>query len=175
MYSEGDRARTIVSLAAARSWRDPEYRARLVAEPKAVLADEGLELEDYVEVRVLEDTETLKYLPLTRGTADAAEALDAIRPFIPLAEGCELRIVQSTERLRYLVLPTMSGNVTPAVSERELARAASRGVTHPDTVEVEVEVDTTTTVSQTATSVTSIGAAAEAAAAVVAVAVAVLS
>jgi nitrile hydratase len=47
------------------SWyKSPAYRARVVAEPRAVLAEFGLELADDVEVRVWDSTAEVRYLVL---------------------------------------------------------------------------------------------------------------
>jgi nitrile hydratase len=60
------------------SWyKSPAYRARVVAEPRAVLAEFGLELADDVEVRVWDSTAEVRYLVLPmrpQGTEGLAEA-----------------------------------------------------------------------------------------------------
>jgi len=59
------------------SWyKSPAYRARVVAEPRAVLAEFGLELADHVEVRVWDSTAEVRYLVLPmrpQGTEGLAE------------------------------------------------------------------------------------------------------
>jgi nitrile hydratase len=59
------------------SWyKSPAYRARVVAEPRAVLAEFGLELADDVEVRVWDSTAEVRYLVLPMrpsGTAALSE------------------------------------------------------------------------------------------------------
>jgi hypothetical protein len=170
MYLDGDRDRTIVSLAVARSWRDADYRAELLAAPRTVLTDEGLDVPDGVEVRVLEDTATVKHLRLTR-TSALEQALETGQRSV--YEDCELRVVPNDDAVWYLVLPTPTGSAVPTtLSERELiqmaARETGRGILD---IVVEVEAITTTTTVQTSTSVSSAGVAAE----IVAVAVAVLT
>ena len=39
----------------ARAWTDPEFKARLISNPQAVLREHGLEVEAGVELRVIED------------------------------------------------------------------------------------------------------------------------
>ena len=47
------------------SWyKSPAYRARVVAEPRAVLAEFGLELDPEVEIRVWDSTAEVRYLVL---------------------------------------------------------------------------------------------------------------
>ena len=59
------------------SWyKSPAYRARVVAEPRAVLAEFGLELAGDVEVRVWDSTAEVRYLVLPmrpEGTAGLSE------------------------------------------------------------------------------------------------------
>jgi nitrile hydratase subunit alpha len=56
------------------SWyKDPSYRSRIVREPRAVLAEFGLELGDDVEVRVVDSSSEVRYmvLPMRPAGADA--------------------------------------------------------------------------------------------------------
>jgi len=47
-------------------YKSPAYRARLVAEPRTVLAEMGVELDDSVEVRVWDSSAEIRYLVLPR-------------------------------------------------------------------------------------------------------------
>ncbi len=58
----------------AKAWADEEFKARLMAEPKAVLREHGLEPEAGVEVRVVEDTERVRHFVLP--PAPSAELSD---------------------------------------------------------------------------------------------------
>jgi nitrile hydratase subunit alpha len=59
------------------SWyKDPAYRARIVREPRQVLADMGLDLRDDVEIRVWDSSSEVRYLVLPErpeGTSDLSE------------------------------------------------------------------------------------------------------
>ena len=57
-------------------YKSPEYRARIVREPRRVLAEMGLELEPEVEIRVWDSSAEIRYLVLPERPA-ATEALDA--------------------------------------------------------------------------------------------------
>jgi nitrile hydratase len=47
------------------SWyKDPSYRSRIVREPRAVLAEFGLELGDDVEIRVVDSSSEVRYMVL---------------------------------------------------------------------------------------------------------------
>ena len=57
-------------------YKSPAYRARIVVEPRAVLAELGLELDESVEVRVWDSSAEMRYLVLPErpeGTDDLAE------------------------------------------------------------------------------------------------------
>jgi nitrile hydratase subunit alpha len=53
-----------------RWYKSTSYRSRAVAEPRAVLADLGLELPEDTEVRVWDSTSDLRYMVLPRRPAD---------------------------------------------------------------------------------------------------------
>jgi len=48
----------------ARVWDDPDLKQRLLADPAAVLAEHGIEIPEGVDMRVVEDTEQVRYLVL---------------------------------------------------------------------------------------------------------------
>jgi nitrile hydratase len=57
-------------------YKDPAYRSRLVREPRTLLAEMGLELDDDVEIRVWDSSAENRYLVLPmrpEGTDDLAE------------------------------------------------------------------------------------------------------
>jgi nitrile hydratase len=64
-----------------RWYKSPEYRSRVVREPRAVLAEFGTVLDDDVEVRVWDSSAEIRYLVLPIAPADAAT-----RPESELAE-----------------------------------------------------------------------------------------
>lgn len=124
---EGERNNTILAMVIARAWRDSGYRTRLIQDPKTVLASEGIEFPADVEVEILENTESARYVNLARDTTEATSVVSALEGSFPLPEGCEIRLVQSTERKRYLVIPTVPDGLEPAMaSDAELSRAAGR-------------------------------------------------
>jgi nitrile hydratase len=59
------------------SWyKDPAYRSRIVREPRRVLAEMGLALDDDVEIRVWDSSSEVRYLVLPErpeGTSDLSE------------------------------------------------------------------------------------------------------
>lgn len=96
---------TIVAMAVARAWHDEDYKARLLADPKETLAEEGVEFPSDVEVRMLADTATIKHINLTREVTQGADVAGLLTRLIPVPDDTEIRIVQSSETVRYLVLP----------------------------------------------------------------------
>ena len=58
------------------SWyKSPEYRSRVVREPRRVLAEMGLELDEHVHIRVWDSTAELRYLVLPERPA-GSEGMD---------------------------------------------------------------------------------------------------
>jgi nitrile hydratase len=57
-------------------YKSPEYRSRVVREPRQVLAEFGTELDDKVSIRVMDSTADLRYLVIPRRTS-GTEGLDA--------------------------------------------------------------------------------------------------
>jgi hypothetical protein len=64
----------------AKAWRDPAFRAELIANPAAALKAEGIEVPDGITVTVLENTDNQFYLVLPPVPTDelSDEALDAV-------------------------------------------------------------------------------------------------
>ncbi|MGB0570693.1 MAG: nitrile hydratase subunit alpha [Alphaproteobacteria bacterium] len=56
-------------------YKSPEYRARVVREPRAVIAEFGLELAEDVEIRVWDSTAEIRYLVVPQ-RPDGSEGLD---------------------------------------------------------------------------------------------------
>jgi hypothetical protein len=116
MALEGDRDRTVLAMIAARAWRDSSFRQQFVTDPKSVLAQEGVDVPDGVDVKVVEDTDTIKYLNISRDAeeADPQRIASTIKLLLPIPAGHELRLVQSTDTTRYLVLPLPPAGVDPS-------------------------------------------------------------
>ncbi len=58
----------------AQAWADPEFKARLLANPAQVLKDEGVEVRSGTTLRVIENTDTTIHLVLPV-MSDAAQAV----------------------------------------------------------------------------------------------------
>ncbi len=56
-------------------YKSPEYRARVVREPRAIIAEFGLELADDVEIRVWDSTAEIRYLVVPQ-RPDGSDGLD---------------------------------------------------------------------------------------------------
>lgn len=46
----------------AEAWADPEFKQRLLSDPRAVLAERGILLDDDIEVKVVESETPVRYL-----------------------------------------------------------------------------------------------------------------
>lgn len=66
---EAARARMI-----ARAWRDPAFKKRLAADPKAVLAEAGIPLPASITVSLVEDSDTHLHLVLPARPAALSDA-----------------------------------------------------------------------------------------------------
>lgn len=78
----------------ARLAQDPEFRAKLHAEPAAMLAGQGVDIEPGVELRVVEDTAGVRHfvLPPDPNALLADRSLDAVSGGIGPA-GCRSSFV----------------------------------------------------------------------------------
>jgi hypothetical protein len=48
----------------AQAWADEDFKARLLMDPRGVLTEYGIDVPDGVELRLLEDTDTVRHLIL---------------------------------------------------------------------------------------------------------------
>lgn len=62
-----------VSLAIARAWTDGAYKARLVSDPHAALAEAGVEVPAGLTVKVVENTADMQHLVLPLAPSNASE------------------------------------------------------------------------------------------------------
>ena len=64
----------------AKAWRDPSFKAKLIADPRAILAEAGVAIPAGVTVKVLEDTAThLNFVLPPKPTGQLSdEALDKV-------------------------------------------------------------------------------------------------
>ncbi len=52
-----------------KAWSDPEYKARLMSDPKAVLAEAGVDVKQGIEIEVHENTDTTIHVVLPASPA----------------------------------------------------------------------------------------------------------
>jgi len=132
----------------ARAWVDPNFKARLIANPKAACAEMGIDATSLNEFVALENTEKLRHMvvctlcscyprPILGRPPDwyksfnyRARAVNdprgVMREFgLELGADVEVRIHDSTADIRYLVLPLRPSG-TEGMSERELAKLVTR-------------------------------------------------
>jgi hypothetical protein len=57
-------------LLVAQVWSDEDLKQRLIADPRAVLQEHGIEVPDDVELRVVEDTDEIRHLVLPPNPSD---------------------------------------------------------------------------------------------------------
>jgi nitrile hydratase subunit alpha len=132
----------------ARAWVDPDFKQRLLSEPKAACAEMGIDASSLVEFVVLENTEQVHNLvvctlcscyprPILGRPPDwyksfayrsraVVEPRAIMREFgTELPEETQVRVVDSSADMRYLVLPRRPPD-TEGLSEAELASLVTR-------------------------------------------------
>ena len=132
----------------ARSWVDPAFKARLIAEPKAACTEMGIDATAINEFVVLETTETVRHMvvctlcscyprPILGRPPDWYKSFNyrqravvdprgVMREFgLNLADDVEVRVHDSTADIRYLVLP-LRPKGTEGRGEVELAKLVTR-------------------------------------------------
>jgi hypothetical protein len=55
----------------AKAWADPAYKARLLSDATSVLKAEGIDYGPGVEVRILENTDSVRYITLPRAPSES--------------------------------------------------------------------------------------------------------
>lgn len=150
--SPADGARVI-----ARAWTDVAFKARLLADPKAAIAELGIGLQHSAELVVLENTDDVRHVVVCTLCSCYPRALlgappawyksfayrsravrkprDVLREFgTDVPEGVELSVHDSTADVRYLVVPRRPAG-TEGMSEGALAALVTRdsmiGVSDP--------------------------------------------
>ena len=79
--SDNPDARAAMGRLIERSWRDPVFKRRLLADPGAVFAEEGFPVPPGTKIQVVEDSPNLHHfiLPIPPGEAGLTDAeLDAV-------------------------------------------------------------------------------------------------
>lgn len=124
----GDRNDTIMAMVIARTWRDPDYKSRLLQDPREVLAQEGLEFPPDVALEILQDTMEVKHVAVPRDVTDAGEVASVLQGAFPLLEGERIVLIQNNDEKHYLVLPTAPiGIDVEQMSDRDLIKLLPRG------------------------------------------------
>ena len=142
---------------AARAWVDPEFKAKLLSDPKATLSELGYTLPHDPGLAILENTDEAHHVVVCTLCSCYPRALlgrppdwyksfayrsravtdprGVMREFgLELSDDVEVRVVDSTADMRYMVLPQRPHG-SEGLSQDELARLVTRdsliGVTNP--------------------------------------------
>lgn len=142
--SPADGARVV-----AHAWTDPDFKGRLLSDPRSALAEMGYHLPvAATELAVFENTDKVHHLVVCTLCSCYPRALlgrppdwyksfayrsravvdprSVMREFgLDLDESVEVRVLDSTADLRYLVLPRRPAG-TESLSEEELAKVVTR-------------------------------------------------
>ncbi|MBI4526072.1 MAG: nitrile hydratase subunit alpha [Deltaproteobacteria bacterium] len=141
----------------ARAWVDPDFRAHLIADPKAACAEIGIDATSINEFVVLENSEKVRHMvvctlcscyprPILGRPPDWYKSLNyrkravndprgIMREFgMDVPDNVEVRVHDSTADIRYLVLPLRPAG-TEGMSQEELEKLVTRdsmiGVSDP--------------------------------------------
>lgn len=81
----------IMAKVVAKAWADEDYKKNLLANPKEVLENEGLEIPEEKKINILENTkDTLNFvLPMPDSTLDAEDLEDRKAAFCLCHEICD--------------------------------------------------------------------------------------
>lgn len=132
----------------ARAWADPDFKARLLSDPKAAVSEMGIELGGYAELQIVENTESVHHVvvcttcscvpsPLTGLTPDwykahayrsrvVDEPRAVLREFgLDLAPDVEVRVIDTDRDRRCLVLPARPAGAS-GLTEEQLALLVPR-------------------------------------------------
>jgi Nitrile hydratase, alpha chain len=140
---------TILAMITARCWRYADYRAEVTANPRAVLADEGLRLPEGLELRVVES--------IIQVDPDAGP--DVRYVIIPPApSGTDLDETVESELLR---LAAGAGLVVMSPRNRDISPSAGPASVAAVTIDVAAQVGAVTAIGEAVFLATSAAAAAE--------------
>ncbi len=133
----------------ARAWADPEFKARLLADPEATLSELGYQLPTTTtKLAVLENTDQVHhmvvctlcscyprtllgrppdwYKSLAYRSRAVVDPRGVMKEFgLELADSVEVKVLDSTADMRFLVLPQRPKG-TEGMSEEELAKLVTR-------------------------------------------------
>lgn len=109
MDSKSEKNRLLMADVIAQSWRNPEYLRNLVANPRRVLSEAGMEgLTEDIQLNVLVNTPTKKHLVLPATEIETTffpRFTEMLRKSLPLPEGEQIVLVQNTGLTVNLVIP----------------------------------------------------------------------
>ena len=71
----GERNKIIWGEIVARAWRDEAFKQELIANPKKVLSDAGMTVDEGVEVQIIEDTPSTRHLVFPVAPSGAGQSL----------------------------------------------------------------------------------------------------
>jgi nitrile hydratase len=132
----------------ARAWVDPDFKARLLTDAKAAIAELGIDIGSLATLVALENTDKVHnvvvctlcscyprtllgvppdwYKSLSYRSRVVADPRGVLKEFgLELARNVEVRVYDSTADMRYLVIPARPQG-TEGMSEEELASLVTR-------------------------------------------------
>jgi hypothetical protein len=122
-WYETDNNRLIIADVITKVWQDPQYGEALVAEPKKVLQEAGIDnIPEEIELKTIRNSSERKYFVLPeKFTVDEVSKLTtSMQSLLPLSSGQEMVFVQNTENLQHFALPIVPDSEISSLSLEEL-------------------------------------------------------
>ncbi len=117
MTSQHDMMRQTLGKVIATAWVDPEFKSRLLANPRAVLAEAGLMPPPQLELKVMENTAQKIYITLPAPWADTSDP-DFMRHLqqnprrvlseagVKVPDNAEIVFLENTNNRMNIILPS---------------------------------------------------------------------
>lgn len=112
----------IYSTIVAKAWEDEAYLNRLIARPKDVLIEEGMDIPEEIEIKVKLNTPNLTHVVLPVGNIESAidQLSKALKDALPFPSDHSVTIIQNEATLQYCVIPVNPSEGRIEISEDQL-------------------------------------------------------
>lgn len=151
MNFNSDLFRAKFALLITKIWKDEDLEKAFLANPLAVLKEEGFEIPEGMKVKVYSNTRNHKYIPLTPNIdlsfeEEQKRLVELFKYNLPIPKEKEIRFVQSSEEELALIIPPKppkeSIDTLDMVQLTNLAALSGFEATYHDTTQT-LEAETT--------------------------------
>lgn len=110
--TDNNKQREVLSELIVKCWDDNSFKESFMKEPKKYLVEAGINIDDTITIKAVEQTETVNYmiLPAEINAENMQKTMAEIfnkmsQKDFKMPDGAELRIVQNTETMSYIYIP----------------------------------------------------------------------